>query len=241
MKEGLTGVTILILLTTMFSGCLENGLFGNEKDNLSIDSPEWKKGDFWEYSVTIDNKQFSTTMVVSIDDDDSDYYIGTGNLDDAKRHAVLNYNPAIGRIQMSDFSVYENNIPQKIADFPLKQDKSWEFGLYGENFKASVIDITETNAEISANAETGAFIKYTFDKNTRWLNNFEYTNSNGEIVLIMNLGNYGSGYTGNSYFCRGGDLFDEEFIGPDFGVYDTQFANGGHERYGPWNYIVYYL
>ena len=30
----------------------------------------------------------------------------------------------------------------------------------------------------------------------------EYTNSNGEIVLIMNLGNYGSGYTGNSYFCR---------------------------------------
>ena len=123
----------------------------------------------------------------------------------------------------------------------MKQDKSWEFGLYGENFKASVIDITETNAEISANAESGAFIKYTFDKNVRWLKNFEYTNSNGEIVLIMNLGNYGSGYTGNSYFCRGGDLFDEEFIGPDFGVYDTQFANGGHERYGPWNYIVYYL
>ena len=142
---------------------------------------------------------------------------------------------------MSDFSIYENNVPQKITDFPLKQDKSWEFGLYGENFKASVIDITETNAEISANAESGAFIKYTFDKNARWLNNFEYTNSNGEIVLIMNLGNYGSGYTGNSYFCRGGDLFDEEFIGPDFGVYDTQFANGGHERYGPWNYIVYYL
>ena len=241
MKQGLTGITVLILLTTMVSGCLENGLFGSEENNLAISSPEWENGDFWEYSVTIDNKQFSTTMVVSIDDDDSDYYIGTGNLDDAKRHAVLNYNPAIGRVQMSDFSIYENNVPQKITDFPLKQDKSWEFGLYGENFKASVIDITETNAEISANAESGAFIKYTFDKNVRWLKNFEYTNSNGEIVLIMNLGNYGSGYTGNSYFCRGGDLFDEEFIGPDFGVYDTQFANGGHERYGPWNYIVYYL
>ena len=241
MKQGLTGITVLILLTTMVSGCLENGLFGSEENNLAISSPEWEKGDFWEYSVTIDNKQFSTTMVVSIDDDDSDYYIGTGNLDDAKRHAVLNYNPAIGRVQMSDFSIYENNVPQKITDFPLKQDKSWEFGLYGENFKASVIDITETNAEISANAESGAFIKYTFDKNARWLKNFEYTNSNGEIILIMNLGNYGSGYTGNSYFCRGGDLFDEEFIGPDFGVYDTQFANGGHERYGPWNYIVYYL
>ncbi len=241
MKQALSTITILILITTMSSGCLENGLFGNEEDNLSLYSPSWEKGDFWEYAITIDDKQFSTTMVVSIDDDDSDYYIGAGNLDDAKRHSVLNYNPALGRVQMTDFSIYENNIPQKIISFPLNQDKNWEFGLYGENFKASVIDITESKAEISANAESGAFINYIFDKDARWINNFEYTNSNGETILIMNLGNYGSGYTGNSYFCRGGDLFDEEFIGPDFGVYDTQFANGGHERYGPWNYIVYYL
>ena len=73
-----------MLITTMSSGCLENGLFGNKKDNLSVYSPSWEKGDFWEYSIAIDNKQFSTTMVVSIDDDDSDYYIGAGNLDDAK-------------------------------------------------------------------------------------------------------------------------------------------------------------
>ena len=234
-------VIILMLITTMSSGCLENGIFGNEEDKVSFYSPSWEKGDFWEYAITIDDKQFSTTMVVSIDDDDSDYYIGAVNLDDAKRHAVLNYNPALGRVQMSDFAIYEKNMPQKIIDFPLKQDKSWEFGMYGENFKASVIDITESKAEISANADSGAFINYIFDKDARWINNFEYTNSNGETILIMNLGNYGSGYTGNSYFCRGGDLFDEEFIGPDFGVYDTRFANEGHERYGPWNYIVYYL
>ena len=241
MKQPLSVFTILIMVSTISAGCLDNGLFGNDKDNLSLASPDWEKGDFWEYSITVDDKQFSTTMVVSVDDDDSDYYVGAGNLDDAKRHAVLNYNPALGRVQMSDYAIYENNIPQKVADFPLKQDNSWEFSLYGENFKASVIDITETVAEISANSNSGAFIKYTFDKNARWLNNFEYTNSNGEIELIMNLANYGSGYTGNSYFCRGGDLFDEEFIGPDFGVYDTVFANEGHERYGPWNYIVYYL
>ena len=241
MKQALSTVTIFILIVTMTSGCLNNGLFSNESNKLTLYSPQWERGDFWEYSITVDNKQFSTTMVVSVDDDDSDYYIGAGNLDDAKRHSVLNYNPALGRIQISDFSIYENNIPQKIIDFPLRQDNSWEFGLYEENFKASVIDITESEAEISANAESGAFIKYTFNKDARWINSFEYTNSIGEIVLTMNLGNYGSGYTGNSYFCRGGDLFDEEFIGPDFGVYDTRFANEGHERYGPWNYIVYYL
>ncbi|MFL2940313.1 MAG: hypothetical protein BEU01_01390 [Marine Group III euryarchaeote CG-Epi4] len=247
MKHVSTIVATLVLLTTASSGCLENGFFGNENSEPSLASPTWEKGDFWEYSITVDDKQFSTTMVVSVDDDDSDYYIGAGSLssgsglDDAKRHAVLNYNPALGRVQMADYAIYENNIPQKITDFPLEQDKSWEFSLYGENFKASVIDITESVAEMNANANSGAFIKYTFDKNARWLDNFEYTNSNGEVELVMNLANYGSGYTGNSYFCRGGDLFDEEFIGPDFGVYDTVFANEGHERYGPWNYIVYYL
>ena len=94
MKQTSFIVTIIIFMTTMSSGCLENGFFGSEKDGLSLYSPNWNKGDFWEYSVTVDDKQFSTTMVVSIDDDDSDYYVGAGNLDDAKRHAVLNYNPA---------------------------------------------------------------------------------------------------------------------------------------------------
>lgn len=241
MKKSLTAVITIVLITTMSSGCLDNGIFGNSDSDFSLSSPNWQKGDFWEYSITVDGKQFSTTMVVSVDDDDSDYYVGAGNLDDAKRHAVLNYNPALGRVQMSDYSIYENNVPQRIVDFPLIQDKSWEFSIYSEDFKASVIDITESGAEISANANSGAFIKYNFDKNARWFNSFEYTNSNGEVELAMNLANYGSGYTGNSYFCRGGDLFDEEFIGPDFGVYDTVFANEGHERYGPWNYIVYYL
>ena len=241
MKKSLTAIITIVLITTMSSGCLDNGIFGNSDSDFSLSSPNWQKGDFWEYSITVDGKQFSTTMVVSVDDDDSDYYVGAGNLDDAKRHAVLNYNPALGRVQMSDYSIYENNVPQRIVDFPLIQDKSWEFSIYSEDFKASVIDITESGAEISANANSGAFIKYNFDKNARWFNSFEYTNSNGEVELAMNLANYGSGYTGNSYFCRGGDLFDEEFIGPDFGVYDTVFANEGHERYGPWNYIVYYL
>ena len=241
MKKSSTAIITIVLITTMSSGCLDNGIFGNGDSDFSLSSPNWQKGDFWEYSITVDGKQFSTTMVVSVDDDDSDYYVGAGNLDDAKRHAVLNYNPALGRVQMSDYSIYENNVPQRIVDFPLIQDKSWEFSIYSEDFKASVIDITESGAEISANANSGAFIKYNFDKNARWFNSFEYTNSNGEVELAMNLANYGSGYTGNSYFCRGGDLFDEEFIGPDFGVYDTVFANEGHERYGPWNYIVYYL
>ena len=43
------------------------------------------------------------------------------------------------------------------------------------------------------------------------------------------------------YFCRGGDLYDKEFNGPDVEVYDTVYVNEGHERYGNWNYILYFL
>ena len=33
-------------------------------------------------------------------------------------------------------------------------DKSWEFSMYGEKFRASVIDINESEAEINANADS---------------------------------------------------------------------------------------
>ena len=143
---------------------------------------------------------------------------------------------------MFDFAVYENNVPQKILDFPLKESKTWTFSLYGENeFVTSVISIQNGKVEISAVSDSGARISYIFDEEARWLSFFEYINSNGEAQLTMNLANYGSGFTGNSYFCRGGDLYDKEFNGPDVEVYDTVYVNEGHERYGNWNYILYFL
>ncbi len=231
----------LFSLSTM-SGCLGDGLFSSEENAISIGNPDWEKGDFWDYSVKTINLEISTTMVVSVDDDATDYYVGAGSLEDAKRHAVLNHNPALGRIQMSDFAIYENNVPQKILDFPLKESKSWSFSLYGENeFITSVISIQNGKAEISAVSDSGSRISYIFDEEARWLSYFEYINSNGESELTMNLANYGSGFTGNSYFCRGGDLYDKEFSGPDVEVYDTVYVNEGHERYGNWNYILYFL
>ena len=231
----------LFSLSTM-SGCLGDGLFSSEENTTSIGDPNWEKGDFWEYSVKTINLEISTTMVVSIDNDATDYYIGAGSLEDAKRHAVLNHNPALGRIQMSDFAIYENNVPQKILDFPLEESKSWSFSLYGENeFITSVISIQNGKVEISAVSDSGARISYIFDEEARWLSHFEYINSNGESQLTMNLANYGSGFTGNSYFCRGGDLYDKEFNGPDVEIYDTVYVNEGHERYGNWNYILYFL
>ncbi len=241
MKQTLTLCIIMLFLGTTISGCLGDS-FSNNTDDISISSPIWAKSDFWEYSVKTSNLEISTTMVVSIDNDATDYYIGTGSLEDAKRHAVLNHNPALGRVQMSDFSVYENNEPQKIIDFPLKTSKSWSFALYGENeFVASVIEIEKGLAEISAVSDSGARISYIFSQEARWFSYFEFTNANGETILSMELANYGTGFTGNAYFCRGGDLYDKEFEGPDLEVYDTVYVSEGHQRYGNWNYILYFL
>jgi hypothetical protein len=230
-----------ILLGTSFGGCLGDRLL-SDGDPVSISAPIWNKGHYWEYGIKTADIEISTTMIVAVDDDSDDYYIGTASLIDAKRHAVLNYNPALGRVQMSDFSIYENNIAQLIFDFPLEKNKEWSFSLYGKDgFAATVVDIQADRADIVATHSDGVRIEYNFDVDTKWINSFVFTESNGETILEMQLAKHGNDYTGNSYFCRGGDLYDEEFIGPDFGYYDTEFANEGHERYGPWNYVVYYL
>ena len=230
-----------ILLGTSFGGCLGDRLL-SDGDPVSISAPIWNKGHYWEYWIKTADIEISTTMIVAVDDDSDDYYIGTASLIDAKRHAVLNYNPALGRVQMSDFSIYENNIAQLIFDFPLEKNKEWSFSLYGKDgFAATVVDIQADRADIVATHSDGVRIEYNFDVDTKWINSFVFTESNGETILEMQLAKHGNDYTGNSYFCRGGDLYDEEFIGPDFGYYDTEFANEGHERYGPWNYVVYYL
>jgi hypothetical protein len=241
MKKTFTLCLLSLFLGSTLSGCLSDGFSNNEND-ISIYTPNWTKSDFWEYSVKTSNLEVSTTMVVTIDNDATDYYIGAGSLEDAKRHAVLNHNPALGRVQMSDYSVYENNQPQKIIDFPLKNSKSWSFSLYGEDeFVASVIGIENGLAEISAISNTGARISYIFSQEARWFSYFEFNNANGETVLSMELANYGTGFTGNAYFCRGGDLYDKEFEGPDLELYDTAYISEGHQRYGNWNYILYYI
>ena len=230
-----------ILLGTSFGGCLGDRLL-SDGDPVSISAPIWNKGHYWEYGIKTADIEISTTMIVAVDDNVTDYYIGTASLIDAKRHAVLNYNPALGRVQMSDFSIYENNIAQLIFDFPLEKNKDWSFSLYGKGgFAATVVDIQADRADIVATNSDGARIDYNFDVDAKWINSFVFTESTGETILEMQLAKHGDDYTGNSYFCRGGDLYDEEFIGPDFGYYDTEFANEGHERYGPWNYVVYYL
>ena len=216
--------------------------------NDAFEPPLWEVGRFWTYEVVIPEMEMVTTMVVG-DIDETDYHLGSSQLNNAQRHAVLNHNPALGRIRISDMALYEKNVPQLLLPFPLVTGASWNFSLFGvEHFDATVISITDGIASISAESTSvvidggeGERLDYVYDRSIGWLTSFVRSETSGSELLRMTLVETGTNYTGEVWFCRGGDLYYEEFIGPDFGYYDTEFANEGHERYGPWDYIVYYL
>ena len=231
-----------IMISTVFGGCLSNPFKPEDNYDDELLLPEWKKGYYWEYAVKTAGRELSTTMVVSIDDDEYDYYVSSSTVNDAKMHAVLNHNPALGRVEKENLAVYENGETQTLFDFPLSDGKAWIFSLYGkEQFNAVVQDLVNNKATIVATSTDGAKIEYDYDEDYKWFTSFVYTENTGEIILEMNLASRGIDYSGNTYFCRGGDLYDEEFSGPDFSFYDTVYVNEGHERYGNWNYIVYYI
>jgi len=233
---------VTIFVNTSFGGCLENPFRPKSGNEDEIPLPIWEKGYYWGYSVKTAGRELSTTMVVSIDDDDYDYYVSSSSVDDAKMHSVLNHNPALGRVEMTNLAIYENGETQLLYDFPLKDGKAWTFSLYGkEQFNAVVLDLEDNRANIIATSTDGAKIEYDYDGNYKWFTSFVFTENTGEVILEMKLATRGINYSGNTYFCRGGDLYDEEFSGPDLSFYDTVYLNEGHERYGNWNYIVYYI
>jgi hypothetical protein len=91
-----------------------------------------------------------------------------------------------------------------------------------------------------AESPSGDWLEYVYHRASGWLTSFVHSEAGGEL-LRMTLVEAGTGYSGEAWFCRGGDLYEGEFSGPDFEFYDTAFANDGHVRYGPWSYIVYWL
>ena len=115
----LTIAIATIMISTVFGGCLSNPFKPEEDYGDELLLPEWKKGYYWEYAVKTAGRELSTTMVVSIDDDEYDYYVSSSTVNDAKMHAVLNHNPALGRVEKTNLAVYENGETQTLFDFPL--------------------------------------------------------------------------------------------------------------------------
>ena len=169
-------VGILLLTMMCISGCLGGSNTHNNSYDSEIVVPEWDLGDWWMYTFTTPEFGDVTTRFVVTEinaEENTSYMLGITNQLEAHRHALLNFNPFLGRMTHSNLSVYENGIPQSVLSFPLVNGKQWSFDLFGfTNWNAEIIMIENSVAYITASHDEGGLISYSFDDNIEFLSGF---------------------------------------------------------------------
>jgi len=243
----------IILLAAALTGCV-----GPDSDEDSapsqINAPVWNVGHYWIYTFSTPDIQNTVCRMVVAPDDGTNHLVGAASLYEAQLHAVLNFNPVLGRVKLGDYSVYEKGKPQPLFSFPLKEGKAWNYSFLDvDRWDAKVTSIQradipgsgKTNlAYISATGSGGEKLDYIYDSSAGWLRSMTFVDSVGTTRLQMTMVSCGEGYNGTVYFIRAGDLFDREYTStpgsPVADVYDT-FVDQGHPKYGPWDHLIYFL
>jgi len=251
MSRTLPLALIIALLATIPAGCIDDDADDDDDVPSAIEKPEWQLGMEWTYIFSSPDltDDVASTLVMA-DEDGTNYWIGVASLTDALRHAVLNFNPVLGRVNKERMGVYEKGLPQELMHFPLTKESEWSFSLLGvDDFNASVRDIrtirTEehgksTIVDVEAAADSGETLVYSYDVKAGWLRSLVFRDANGGMRLEMALTSYGGGYSGEAYFVRATDLFYGTYSGTGATVTDT-FMDSGHAKDGRFDYLVYYL
>lgn len=245
MRTGALGLTLLLLAGSL-AGCAGiTGGNGGGGSSESISQPTWEVGDWWLYTFSTPDYSDDTARLVVASDSEEDgtaYMLAISSETEARRHAVLNHNPFLGRITHDNLSAFENGMPQPVLKFPLEEGSSWTFTLFTNDWTANVLDTTSNLAVISAQAADGARLDYTYDSEVGYFASFIWTDSDGIVQLRMQLAAGGEEHTGTVYFVRGGDLYSDTWdnSGPDAELRDTFFVSD-HPRDGEWDEMIYFL
>ncbi|DAC43756.1 MAG TPA: hypothetical protein HA315_02935 [Candidatus Thalassarchaeaceae archaeon] len=233
-----------LMLTCFLAGCIETGGSGGTSSSNDIQSPDWEIGDWWLYTFsTPDYSDDTARLVVASDSEEGGtaYMLAISSVGEARRHAVLNHNPFLGRITHDNLSTFENGIPQPVLNFPLSRGASWEFGLFSIDWTADIISISGGVAIISADSSDGSTLDYVYDSNARFFKSFIWTDSSGVVQLRMMLADEGASHSGDVYFVRGGDLYSNIWdSGTDFEFQDSFFVSD-HPNDGEWDEMIYFL
>ncbi len=249
-------VLALLLLATTMSGCLGGGEgdsgLPSEDDPFNV--PEWQIGDWWLYTFSTPEFSDDTTRLVVAEDDaegDTAYMLAISNQVEARRHAVLNHNPFLGRITHDNLSAFENGEPQPVFQFPFQKGDGWTFSLFGLDWTANVLEVhIETNgvtrnriAVITASADDGSSLAYIFDESAGFLRTLIWTDPSGVEQLNIQLATFGAGHEGEVWFIRAGDIFDKEWDNsgaPNVEIEDSFFVSG-HPSAGDYDEMIYWL
>ena len=234
-----------LMLTCFLAGCIETGDSGGTSSSNDIPSPDWEIGDWWLYTFsTPDYSDDTARLVVASDSEEGGtaYMLAISSVGEARRHAVLNHNPFLGRITHENLSTFENGVPQPVLNFPLSTGASWEFGLFSIDWTANIISISGGVAVISAISSEGSTLDYVYDSNSRFFKSFIWTDSSGVVQLRMMLADEGTSHSGDVYFVRGGDLYSNiwDESGTDFEFQDSFFVSD-HPNDGEWDEMIYFL
>lgn len=245
MDKVISFVMVILFFSTMLSGCtaLENNTNSNS-DNV-IDVPTWEIGENWLYTFTTPEYSDDTAKLVVASDNEEEgtaYMLTISSLTEARRHAVLNHNPFLGRMTHSDLSTYENGVPQLVMDFPLELSKSWTYTLFDMEWNANVISIDQNIAVIQASSDEGSKLVYSYDTEIEFFRMFTWTDNENIEQLKMMFVEKGDIYSGDVYFVRGGDLYSNTWQsnGPDIEIEDS-FLVSNHPNDGEWDEMIYFL
>ena len=243
MRAALSMALSVLLMATALSGCTSiSGIVGGSD---SVEVPVWEVGDWWLYTFSTPDYTDDTArlVVASVsEEDNTSYMLAISSLIEARRHAVLNHNPFLGRMTHEDLSAYENGVARTVMDFPLDEDKTWEFTLFSTEWSSSVRGVSGNSVTIGAFADDGSQLEYVYDGDVGFFSAFFWTDASGVEQMRMMLADSGEGHTGDVYFVRGGDLYSDEWedTGPDIEIRDTFFV-GDHPSDGEWDEMIYFL
>ena len=236
----------LLMLTVSLAGCINDegsniGDIGNTtEDELAL--PDWQIGDQWLYTfVTPQFGEDSARLVVAdVREDDGLFMLGISSEGEAQRHAVINHNPFLGRVTMDGLSVYENGEPQPVFNFPWTVGNTWEFRLLGQQWTASTDNIYNGEVTVSAQSDEGHELDYVFTGREGFIKTLVWQDNEGTENLRMNLNQKKTGYSGDVFFYRAGDLHDNLYEENDQEIYDS-FFDEGYSSNEAWDTLVWYL
>lgn len=236
---------LMVLLASSLSGCSggpsDDG--GSSSDMFGV--PIWETGDWWLYTFSTPDYSDDTARLVVASDSEEDgtaYMLAISSLTEARRHAVLNHNPFLGRITHSELGAFENGVAQPVLSFPIEEGNSWSFTLFSMEWEAFVSDISGNMAVIIASSSDGSRLDYVFDNEVGYFYSFTWKDPMGNSNLRMMLSDSGSGHSGDVYFVRGGDLFSDTWEDPgnDVEIRDTFLVND-HPSDGEWDEMIYFI
>ena len=180
MRTALSLAISTLILATALAGC--SGISGIVGGSDSVEVPTWEVGDWWLYTFSTPDYTDDTArlVVASISEEGGTAnMLAISSLTEARRHAVLNHNPFLGRMTHEDLAAFENGVAQAVMDFPLEEGGTWGFTLFSVEWSADVRGISGNYVTMGASSGDGSKLDYVYDSDAGFLSSFIWTDATG--------------------------------------------------------------